>query len=112
MKHNSGPNREPSQNAWKHGLSVPPKRDPRLSAQASALAGAISGDFPTAARDRLRPLALELAEAILDLQRIRAHATEIRLRTLAALASGAPTCTALELQATQLRRLERYFFGE
>jgi hypothetical protein len=55
-------------NARKHGLSVPIMTDPSLAAEVNILAQQIAGD---GANDQLQQLAARIAEAQIDLSRIR-----------------------------------------
>ena len=57
-----------SRNALRHGLTVPVLADPQASAEARALATRIAGD---GADPMLRALALRVAEAQIDLCRVR-----------------------------------------
>ncbi len=62
-----------SRNAFRHGLSLPLSADPQTQANIQAVAGAVAGDRATP--DQLT-VAMELAEAQLELVRIRAARAE------------------------------------
>ena len=57
-----------ARNALRHGLSLPVSADPRLAAEVKALARAIAGE---GANGELQQLAIRIAEAQIDLVRIR-----------------------------------------
>jgi hypothetical protein len=57
-----------SRNALKHGLSIPIASDPQISAEIEALAHKIMGENPVPA---LLPFARQIADAQLDLNRVR-----------------------------------------
>ena len=57
-----------ARNALRHGLSLPVSADPRLAAEVKALARAITGE---GANGELQQLAIRIAEAQIDLVRIR-----------------------------------------
>jgi hypothetical protein len=66
-----------ARNARKHGLSVPIMADPYLAAKVKTLARQIAGD---GASDRLQQLAACVAEAQLDLMRVRLARYELLSR--------------------------------
>jgi hypothetical protein len=103
-----------AQNAFRHGLNIAVNRDVVLSPDVQALARRIAGEGAGAA---LQDLACRIAEAQIDLQRVRAHrhrlitrAPSISLRPVDLEASEDP----LELAAVlceltrELTSLDRY----
>jgi hypothetical protein len=90
-----------ARNARRHGLTLPLLCDPALSDEADALARQIAASVAGAAADaRGHALAGRIAEAIIDLARVRAA----KLPLVAALATDPRACRAL----FSLARLERY----
>src|ERR1700751_3834829 len=65
-----------ARNALRHGLSLPVLADPALAAEAAALAGRIAGEGVSEAR---RAAALRIAEAQVDIERIRRVRTQIMI---------------------------------
>lgn len=89
-----------SRNAYRHGLSSPLWLDSLASAKADAIARALLGEDPTAAK--LRSVE-ELVRAQLDLQRIRSTRTDL----MAKFDLDQPDIQTLQRMAA-LDRYERY----
>jgi len=83
-----------ARNARRHGLSLPVLADPALAPEVAALARAIAGDGAGAAR---RAAAARIAEAQVDLVRVRRLRTEL----MAAVLAGREPIT-------RLARIDRY----
>src|SRR4051794_20201735 len=84
-----------TRNAFKYGLSLPVLHDPQLAPEVTKLARRIAG------RDELTDLGASIAEAELDLLRVRHLRSELIDRTLrdGNLLTGSDTITGLELEA-------------
>lgn len=77
-----------SRNSHKHGLSVPVGRDPQLASLASALANELAGPDATFSR---QDLARKIAEAQIELVRVRRAREAFLRRELRELSMAQPT---------------------
>jgi hypothetical protein len=93
-----------ARNARRHGLAVPIGADPVLGAQAEAFAREIVGDE---ASPQLRALARAIAEAQLDIVRVRSARREVMQSSLGSLGKE-KLALAISECATQLERFDRY----
>jgi hypothetical protein len=91
-----------ARNALRHGLSQPVLADPGLAAEAADLAGRIAGEDATEPR---RAAALRVAEAQVDLQRIRRVREQIMVEGFAA--AGDITARLMRLDRYERRALSR-----
>jgi len=90
-----------ARNALRHGLSVPVLADPALAAEVAALALRIAGEDASEPR---RAAALRIAEAQVDILRIRRVRTQIMTEGFAA---ADPTARLMRLDRYERRALSR-----
>ncbi len=90
-----------ARNALRHGLNQPVLADPELAAEAADLAGRIAGENATEPR---RAAALRIAEAQVDIARIRRARTQIMIEGFAA---ADPTARLMRLERYERRALSR-----
>jgi hypothetical protein len=90
-----------ARNALRHGLSLPVLADPALAAEVAALAQRIAGEGASEPR---RAAALRIAEAQVDIERIRRLRTQIYREGFAA---ADPTARLMRLDRYERRALSR-----
>jgi hypothetical protein len=90
-----------ARNALRHGLSLPVLADPALAAEAAALARRIAGEGASESR---RAAALRIAEAQVDVERIRRVRDQIMIEGFAA---ADPTARLMRLDRYERRALSR-----
>jgi hypothetical protein len=90
-----------ARNALRHGLSLPVLADPGLAAEAAELARRIAGEGATEPR---RAAALRIAEAQVDIERIRRVRTQIMIEGFAA---ADPSARLIRLDRYERRALSR-----
>jgi hypothetical protein len=98
-----------AKNALRHGLSLPVPSDPALSAEAEALARQIAGEGANA---EIKQLASRIAEAQIDLVRVRRARHDLRSRAFSnpdspELEGPEKLATIITDMAPQLDRYER-----